>query len=401
MADTAHDVSTGEFREHWRALLGSTIAVSIGTVGLYSYTTGSFVPSLIEAGYTRSQLSLASLALSGMVALTAPLAGMLMDRHGAIRVIALAVVGEAIGLAVLASIPVSFPVFVASVAMLALLGVGTTPPGFARIVSSRFDRRRGLALGIMIAGAGVTAITAPIWMTSIIGASGWRAGYWSLAGIVLAVGWSGLLIVRSDPSERAAAAIRKQRTGDWSAARRPLFWLIVLAFIAPSLFAGGYLFHMISILRSRGFTAEGAAVIQSMIGFAIVAGRLSSGAAIDRFPAARVAGVILAISALGCLLLLSTSYVVLGLAALAIGLTIGAEQDIMAYLVGRYFGLESFGRLYGLAYSGLMIGAGASPLLISLVSDVWGFDVTFVVSALGTLGGSAILFLMRPPPPLT
>jgi len=114
-----------EFRRHWRALVGSMMAASVGVIGLNAYTGGAFVPELVaKVGYTREQLSFATLLLS------------------------------------------------ATVVPLALLGVGTTPPTYARVVAARFDRRRGLALGLMIAGLGVTAITAPMVMTRVIAAVG-------------------------------------------------------------------------------------------------------------------------------------------------------------------------------------------------------------------------------------
>lgn len=49
--------------------------------------------------------------------------------------------------------------------VLGLLGGGTTPPGYARIIAARYDKHRGLALGLMIAGLGVVAISAPMVMT--------------------------------------------------------------------------------------------------------------------------------------------------------------------------------------------------------------------------------------------
>lgn len=392
--------STSELRQHWRALIGCALAASMGTIGLHAYTSGAFASALVEqAGYTRAQLALATFCLSATAAITVPIAALLMDRYGPLRIITLAVIGEAIGFAVLGSLPAVFSMYAGGVVLLAMLGVGTTPPGFARIIASRFDRSRGLALGIMISGLALTAITAPSWVTWIIDAGGWRAGYWTLAGLVLVFGLSGAWLIRSDSQHSqtgAHVAARPERTGrgDWSALRQPLFWILLAGFLAPAFFSGGYLLHLISLLQERGFTASEAAQVQGLMGFTILFGRLASGAALDRFRAQYVAAVAFTISGVGCALLLTSNPVLVSLASLAIGLTIGAELDIMAYVIARYFGLDSFGRLYSLAYGGLICASGASPMMIAFLSGDGGYANALVVSAIGTVLGAVILLFI-------
>ncbi len=387
-----------EFRHHWRTLAGCTIAAAIGTIGLHAYTSGAFVHELTQVGFTRDQLARATLILSASVAVCAPIAGAMMDRFGAFRVVAFSLLGEALAFSLLSAVPVDFTVYAACIALLAILGVGTTPPGFARMVTARFDRVRGLALGIMISGLGLMAITGPIWATWVIAHLGWRGGYRVMAALVLILGGTGLLLIRSDRGGSGQASVGdKSAGGDFSAFRRPLFWLMLLGFLAPAFFSGGYLFHLISLLRERGFTPAGAAQIQSLIGLAVLTGRLSSGAALDRFPAPKVAAFAFAISGLSCALLIQTNLVLIAMAAFGIGLTIGAELDIMAFCISRYFGLASFGKLYGLSYGCLVLSAGASPVMISRIADSGGYSTALMVSTVGTLIGAAILLMMPDP----
>ena len=130
------------------------------------------------------------------------------------------------------------------------------------------------------------------------------------------------------------------------------------------------------------------------MGFTILLGRLASGAALDRFRAQYVAAVAFTISGLGCALLLTSNPLLVSMASLAIGLTIGAELDIMAYVIARYFGLASFGRLYSLAYGGLICASGASPVLIALLSSDGGYANALIVSAIGTILGAVILLFI-------
>jgi len=392
--------AANEFRTHWRALLGCTIAASIGTIGLQAYTSGAFVPALgRDVGYTKEQLSLATLILSATVAICAPIAGTLMDRYGAVRIIAFAVAGEAAAFALLAIAPAGFPLYAGLIVLLALLGVGTTPPGFARIITARFDAGRGLALGCMISGLGIMAISGPIWATWVIQLGGWRAGYGVIAGLVLLLGGGGLLLVHGDRAAHPVTPVRSaaDAAGDRSALRRPLFWIMLAGFVAPALFGGGYLLHLISLLAERGIAPATAARVQSLIGVAVLCGRLGSGWALDRFPAPRVAAVAFTVSALGCALLLQSNLALMSVAALAIGLTIGAELDILAYFVSRYFGLASFGRLYGLAYGCMIVAGGTSPVLIAWLAGLGGYPLALIVSTIGTIAGALILLLLPDP----
>lgn len=387
-----------EFRRHWRALAGCTIAASIGTIGLHAYTSGAFVQALTsDAGFTRDQMSLATLILSASVAICAPIAGIMMDRYGALRVVTIAVFGEALAFALLGLIPADFGFYAVGILLLAVLGVGTTPPGFARMVTTRFDRSRGLALGVMISGLGLMAITGPIWATWVIDQFGWRGGYLVMAGLVLLLGGAGILLIRSDGDAHARSAT-SLGTGDFSALRNPLFWIMLIGFLAPAFFSAGYLLHLITLLRERGFTSEGAAQMQSLIGVAVLIGRLGSGWALDHLPPQFVAAFAFTISGLACILLLGSDPLLISIAALGIGLTIGAELDIMAYFISRYFGIDSFGRLYALAYACLITSSGASPVLISWIAGTGGsYGPALIVSAVGTIAGAAVLMFLPNP----
>jgi MFS family permease len=390
------DQKFGELRSQWRTVAGCMIAAAVGTVGLHSYTNGVFVPVLVEeAGFTRSQLAFGHFLFAATIAVLAPFAGAFMDRYGALPIIAVFFVGEAIGFAAISMIPPVFVYYAGSQFLLAALGVGTTPPGFSRIIAARFNRSRGLALGLAICGLGLMAILGPIVANWSLQNFGWRQSYLAVSVFVLVVGGLGLLLIASDRAPAAArAAPSLVKAKGWSGLKHPFYWLMLVGFLLPSIFSGGYLFHMVSIIRDRGFTPEQAAMVQSLIGVAVFAGRLGSGAALDRFSAASVAAVTFAISALGCLLLMSHDPVLICLAALAIGVTIGSELDIMAYTISRAFGVENFGRLYGVAYGALVISGGLSPMLVSFVESSHGYDTAFVISAAGTLLGAVVIFFV-------
>ena len=55
--------------------------------------------------------------------------------------------------------------------------------------------------------------------------------------------------------------------------------------------------------------------------------------------------------------------------AIALGLAVGAEIDIVAYLTTRYFGFRRYGVIYGWLYGMFIFGTGVGPPLMGAVFD--------------------------------
>jgi MFS family permease len=98
--------------------------------------------------------------------------------------------------------------------------------------------------------------------------------------------------------------------------------------------------------------------------------RLASGYLQDRFFAPRVAVGVFVLAALGMALLWTGrgGSVALG-AAFLVGVGMGAETDIIGFLVTRYFGLRAFGAAFGFAFGSFVLAGGFGALLMGA-----GFD---------------------------
>ena len=57
-------------------------------------------------------------------------------------------------------------------------------------------------------------------------------------------------------------------------------------------------------------------------------------------------------------------------AAALIGVSLGAEADLIAYLTARYFGMAHYAKVYGYIYSMFALGAAAGPALAGAAYDV-------------------------------
>src|SRR5690606_34962809 len=86
--------------------------------------------------------------------------------------------------------------------------------------------------------------------------------------------------------------------------------------------------------------------------------------------------------------------------AVALGLALGAELDLMGFLIARYFGLAQFGKIYGWLYFAFVFASGLGPLWVGAARDATGnYSIALAISAIGlvvTCGG--FLLMPRYPP---
>jgi MFS family permease len=128
--------------------------------------------------------------------------------------------------------------------------------------------------------------------------------------------------------------------------------------------------HLVPMLTDRGISAEKAALASSLLGVALLLGRVFSGYLLDRFFGPYVAIFLFGGVACGISLLWTAAGGRLTLlAAFLVGLGMGAEADIIAYLTSRYFGLRSFGEIYGYMFAAYTLAGALGPALMA-----FGFD---------------------------
>jgi cyanate permease len=84
-------------------------------------------------------------------------------------------------------------------------------------------------------------------------------------------------------------------------------------------------------------------------------------------------------------------------AAFCIGLGLGAEVELMAYLASRYFGLRSFGAVYGLIFASFGLAAGFGAFLMGTGFDATGsYALPLALFCIATLTGAALMLCLGP-----
>lgn len=391
----------------WWIVVVAAIGLGLGYAPIIVYSFSVFIKPLTQDLHSsRASISLAFTLANLMTSISSPVVGRLADRFGAPRVILIA---TAIFASLLISAPLlssklwSFYLFYGS---LGLVGSAPAPIPYVKVISRWFDRRRGLALGVTMLGIGTGAILVPAFAQKFIAMVGWRSTYMLIGMLVLVVSVPIVaFFLKESPEEKGllpdgASVVRnvaqKQNGEDglsWEEARRSAtFWLMVSAVFLVGASVHGCVLHLAPLLSDQGLLPQRVALAISVLGTALMIGRVASGYLLDRFFAPRVAMCIFAAVAFGIALLrIAAGTRQVFLAVFLIGLGMGAEVDIIAYLTSRYFGLRAFGEIYGYAFASYTLAGALGPWLMGLGFDRSGSYGSILVGFLFATSLAAVL----------
>ena len=384
----------------WRVVLAAHLSVMLSFGSLLVFTFSVFLkPLTAEFGWSREEVSRAFGLAAMAVAVASPFLGRFLDRGSPRRIVLFCLCLFGIAFASLRFLTASLWHLYAVFLLLGLVGNGTTQMGFSGAVSSWFTRRRGMALALVMAGTGIGSMLLPPLAQALIDAAGWRQAYLVLGGLVLLAGvpMTALFLHVRPRSAIVSGGTRGRSHSVPEALRSRVFWILAATLFLSSVAANSAITQMAALLTDRGLPAAQAAWTASALGGASFAGRLLTGAWLDRFFGPRVALFLLTLLAAGILLLAVADSAAVGLAAaVLIGFGLGGEADITPFLLARYFGLASFSTLYGLTWTFYAVAGGIGPVLAGRAFDLTGSYRTILLGlAVATLL-SAILMLWMP-----
>jgi MFS family permease len=370
----------------WWIVGASMICISTGPGPFAFASLGLFMlPFEEEFGWDRAQVSFALTVLIGSTAVALPFVGRLIDRIGSRVILLASMVAMAVCLAAIPAVVTELWQFTLIFFLIGTLAAGTNSVPYMPILSAWFFKYRGLAIGIAIAGIGLGYAYVPLLVHYMTDHFGWRYGYYALSAVVVFVAMPlAYLFLRESPAamglkpDGAASGEppKATRKGVGYYTREILrhreFWMLSAIFVVLSFVLNGALAHLVPMLVDRGMTAKAAATVAATEGITVFISRIVIGYLIDRFFAPRVAMVFFSLSALGMGVFAmgaTDGWAFTG--AIMLGLSLGAEVDLLAYLTGRYFGLRSFGTTYGLLFAAILTGTAIGPLAFGV-----GFEMT-------------------------
>jgi MFS family permease len=320
-------------------------------------------------------------------------AGFLVDRFGALRVLA-----AGISCFSLAGVALHFATGYASlivVAALAGLGNSVFHPADFTVLNHRVSQARlGHAFSVHGLSGNLGWAAAPIFMTGIAAADGWRSAALGASAVALLA--LGLLLWRRQALDDVEAPTHKA-DGDAGPTFAFLgvkavwlcflfFFLITAAFGAIQNFASPILQAVYDLSLTTGAVALSTYLTAGAVGI-VLGGFLAQKQAQDLLIA-----LALGVAALLAVLLASgwpPAWSVLPLMA-GIGFCTGIAGPSRDLLVRRAatarFGKAAYGRVYGFVYSGLDLGLATAPLIFGGLMDARRFgEVLIGVAILQTL----------------
>ena len=256
--------------------------------------------------------------------------------------------------------------------------------------ASWMPQRRGLAVGVTIAGTSVGGMLFPPIANALNSALGWRDAMQvgALFPLILAA-----LVFLLIGNRRARDSRSDGTTGDgvsFAEALRSIQFYLIFAGGAFTYFAILALFsHLFLYMRSQGFTPGEASYALSLLSLAALAGKLGAGWIADRinpFLFFKIQMLTMFAGIAGIALLPASVWLFLPLA----GFGWGGLHTPYNFILLHLFGMRDAGKINGTVSVGEAAGGAAGIFLTGLVYDLGGgygpaWTMVLMVMGLGTL----------------
>lgn len=370
----------------WWIVVAGAFGSAVGAGIFMVYAFGILGKALTsDYGWDRSVVQYCFTSFLVATGFGTVLLGQLIHQHGVRRPAMGYIALFACAIAVLATLPQSQTLFYMVFAIIGIGGAAATALPYAVSVSAWFDHNRGLALGLVNAGAGLGAVLAPQYANFLVNEYGWRVGFLGIAAVCGVVALLGLgLLVRDPPKERESGRLAADATRPWFRApylRSRHFWIIAICILAISVAMFGVMGLMVPLLTDRGVSGSTIAAVLSAAGFSSWLGRVIVGYAMDKVFAPHVAASCFALALIGVALIgLADSPAPIMVGAALVGFTFGAEGDLVTFLTSRYFSMEHYSKVLGAVWVTWAWGGGIGTYLVGVTySATQSYEIALTV----------------------
>lgn len=401
-------------------IVGVSLLTNVAATPLNPLIFSFFVGPISEdTGWGRSAIALAFSIRLLAAAITTPILGALLDRHGARWLASGSGIAVFVVLLALAFFP-TLPMLYMAFAIVGAVGLGA--PGGSVMTqvppAKWFIAKRGRALAIATVGLPGGAVAMIPVTTFLLDRFGWQAAYGVLGvGIALVIVPFNAVLMRRTPEDHGLlpdgaapgedlgehAASTEPRDLSWTvseAARTSVFWVAVLAFVLSGFALSGTVVHRVAFWEDTGLAPAIIAAGIASDPITVVVASLGWGWAAERLPSrllGAVAGGGFALSMLPMMLTSGQAFTIFAY-ALPWGIAAGAWITLNNVLWPEYFGRAALGAIRGVVLPGTLAAAALGPVAYGLLLDtgvaarvIWAASlVLFAVAGL-------LLFGMRTP----
>ncbi len=335
-----------------------------------------------------------------------PIFGRMTDIYGGRRivVVSILVMGLAtVGLGVISNIYglIALYGFVISFA-----SGGISPATTGVVVARWFERNRGMAMAVLIAGGSIGGLVVVPFMSYALVEFGWQMA-WIIVGVLALVLGVPMLffVVRSNPAdlglkpdggkasdsgsgdgdaEVTVHAVGPRYVEKWrdSFKSKPI-WQLSFAYWVCGITTASISVHFVRWAISEEISIGTAALAFGVLSGINAAGVLVIGMLSDRWQRKNLLGAVYLIRAIAfvSLIVLPGSSAIWAFAVIG-GMSWLATVPLTASLTADVYGVRNLGTLFGFANMAHQLGGAAAVLLFGLAFTAWGsYDIPFAIGA--------------------
>jgi MFS family permease len=395
-------------RQAWW-VVSSLAIVQFILLGPTYQTLGYFYsPWIREFGWNHAKVAVTTTAFLFAQALISPLVGWLLDRIPAQIVMTVAALATAIGYLWASGIHS----FVPMVAAFALIGAGVSASTYVpamMVAANWFSQRRGLGLGIVLAGAALGGTVLSPVVELLLVKYGWRVAMVCLTVPMFLIAIPIILVVvRTRPSSGSETRSVKEQADalhglDVRAALLSLpFWMLVVTEFVYNIGYQGFVHHLMTYYIGAGFRPEHAALVIGFLTFFTMTGAIALGSFADRRGVRVVLTGSLVSLALGIVMVVGAASGTFGTfwaiaSMIGAGLSVGASATLLPAILAEALGLKRYGTLWGLIRLIGWIGGGLGPFITGQIFDHTGtYSFAFEFCAICMLIAACTAIMIRP-----
>ena len=372
--------------------------VGIGSLGIFtsgagqSHTFSPFIPVISkDLQISSTSITTAYMIATLFAAFLLPQIGKLVDRYGPRIILINTTIFLGIGCLVFGAAS-NFLMLAVAFGFLRFFGQGSLMLGSANIITQWFDKKRGIALGLMGLGFALSMGLHPLISDFLITNYGWRHA-WIILGLSTWILMLPPLIflaidkpedVNEKPDGIQQTVINKHTKifglNLNEALKEKSFYILSFSFFSISSLVTALHFFQVTILNqyfslpSREAAALFIPTMITMIIFIPLAGKL-----LDRFKTHNVIGISLLVTTASLISITFSSNITFAIIySIIFGINNAFNLALFGYIWPRYFGRLHVGSIQGTGQMVLVVGASIGAMPFALAMD-FGYDLLFTI----------------------
>lgn len=387
----------------WFIVAGCLILNAMGT-GIFSSIMGLFFPSIVsEYGYSQAEVAgIISIAILGGLLATGVFAK-LYQKYSTRNLVLIFGILQGGAFFMMSQTNSLISMYVVA-AFIGIFGMGATALSSPMLITNWFVEKRGTAMGIAVAGAGLgPAVMAPI-ITSVIANHGHKAGFMVLGAIVFVSMIIAFLLIRDTP-EKVGLKPYGQNSGDKvssnddqkknsveghsyslkEAVKTKMFYGFALFIVLICTVVQGVLVQIPSYLAEIGFKGAEIGMVIGAYAFLAGFGKILIGWVYDHLGVFKGNFVFFffMIAAFLSLVMVPSNNSFIYAYIIFAGIGMGLTPVAVPLLVSILFGTKYYATLYPIFMLLMSVGAIVGGIIAGSIIDSSGYASLLVVAAAG------------------